>query len=338
MAADVHRRNKRAAYELLGAIAGGEDTAATVAAAYAPDARWHGPHPLNDAVGAESIAADVWSPLRAAFPDLERRDQILVAGDYGDQHKVAAMGHLQGTFARDWLGIPASNAVVNLRYGEVHAFVDGRIVESYVLWDFLELMRQAGVWPLPPSLGAEGPWAGPASNDGVRPDELDLEGGAAAREMVMRMHRALLSFDGINIDSMSDQANCWSKHFMWYGPSGIGTTRGLEGFQAHHQIPFLRAFPNRKGGGHFVSMGDGRYVVTGGWTSVVATHSGDQWLGLGATGKQVGMRVMDFYRIDDDGLIAENWVPIDIIDVLRQLGYDVFARLEHLGGRPSMTL
>jgi hypothetical protein len=39
----------------------------------------------------------------------------------------------------------------------------------------------------------------------------------------------------------------------------------------------------------------------------------------------VTMRVMDFYRAED-GLIRENWVPIDLIEVLLQLGIDVMAR------------
>ncbi|HLL18598.1 MAG TPA: hypothetical protein VK439_07440 [Rubrivivax sp.] len=32
---------------------------------------------------------------------------------------------------------------------------------------------------------------------------------------------------------------------MWHGPGGIGTTRGVDGFQRHHHAPFLHAFPDR---------------------------------------------------------------------------------------------
>ena len=32
---------------------------------------------------------------------------------------------------------------------------------------------------------------------------------------------------------------------MWYGPSGIGTARGLEGFVDHHQLPFRMTFRER---------------------------------------------------------------------------------------------
>ena len=37
----------------------------------------------------------------------------------------------------------------------------------------------------------------------------------------------------------------------------------------------------------------------------------------------VTMRVMDFYH-HHEGLIRENWVPIDIVHILRQLDIDVF--------------
>jgi hypothetical protein len=39
---------------------------------------------------------------------------------------------------------------------------------------------------------------------------------------------------------------------------------------------------------------------------------------------------MDFWRRDGDRL-AENWVFIDIPDLLRQLGVDLFARMDALG-------
>ena len=78
--------------------------------------------------------------------------------------------------------------------------------------------------------------------------------------------------------------------------------------------------------------------MTGGWPSVSATHLGANWLGMPATGKEIHMRVMDFYRLDDDGLLSENWVPIDIIDILRQMGFDVFSRLRHLRGDPDIAI
>ena len=55
------------------------------------------------------------------------------------------------------------------------------------------------------------------------------------------------------------------------------------------------------------------------------THLGE-WLGLPATGKHIEMRVMDFYRLEN-GVIQENWVPIDILWIFKQMGLDVLVYL-----------
>ena len=67
---------------------------------------------------------------------------------------------------------------------------------------------------------------------------------------------------------------------------------------------------------------------TGGWPSRYLDHVGAGWLGLPATGRAVTMRVMDFYAADQ-GLIRENWVPIDLINVLLQMDIDVLARVQN---------
>ena len=141
------------------------------------------------------------------------------------------------------------------------------------------------------------------------------------------MHKALGEYDGKNIESMK-HSQYWSKNFLWYGPSGIGTAKGMGNFRNFHQIPFLRGFSDRKGFSHYIRIVDGNYVVTGGWPSVEATHGGE-WLGIPATNKNIKMRVMDFYRLENN-VIAENWVPIDIIHILYQMGFDVFARLKEM--------
>ncbi|MFX8172471.1 hypothetical protein ABTK94_19380, partial [Acinetobacter baumannii] len=66
------------------------------------------------------------------------------------------------------------------------------------------------------------------------------------------------------------------------------------------------------------------------WPSVRATHTGGGWLGMPPTDKRIGMRVMDFWRREGD-LLAENWVFIDIPDLLLQMGVDVFGRMAELG-------
>jgi len=307
-----------------------------VSAIYADDAKLFAFHPVNELQGSAAIGESLWRPIRQSFPDIERRDQIVIGGSFAGADYVCTMSFLQGTFESDWLDIPASHGVVSLRCCEVNRIEDGRIVEAHVLIDVLDLMHQAGCWPISPSAGAEGMWLSPATLDGVNLESADADAGAAAMQVVKDMHAGLLAFDGKDLGSMH-HAQYWTPNFMWYGPSGIGTTRGLKGFEAHHQVPFLRAFPDRKVANHIANVADGAYVITGGWPSVVATHTGPNWLNVGPTGKGIEMRVMDFYRLEDR-LIAENWVPIDIVNILLQMDVDVFARLRHLHGKPRRSI
>ncbi|OYU74156.1 MAG: hypothetical protein CFE32_18680, partial [Alphaproteobacteria bacterium PA3] len=253
---------------------------------------------------------------KRALHHCSRAHAIVAAGAFNDAVMVAVMGHYRGTFTQDLVGIPAIHKPVWLRFGEIHRIAEGRIVESWMLPDMLDLIRQAGIWPLAPSLGAEGMWPAPGGNARAL-SPVDAEAGSASFDLVLAMHAALGTFDGRTLESM-DLGPYWTPDFAWYGPAGIGTSFGLDGFRTVHQIPFLTAFPDRRGGQHVGRTGDG-------------------WLGVPATGRPVGMRVMDFYRCEN-GLIAENWVPLDIVDLLRQMGYDIFARLAHLRGHPRTSL
>jgi len=340
--------NKRAVLGGMIALAEGGQTALrdNLRALHGDSIAWRGPAPLDELNGIEAVAEQAWLPLMQALPDLERRDEILVGGQFEGRDYVAMVGHYCGTFKHDWLGIPATGKTVYVRYGEVHRVENGRVTQSNCLWDLLDVMRQSGHWPIAPSLGQEGRWAGPITADGLVFGESDPDVSAASLAQTLAMQKTLGDYNDEGTNSRKGllampQKNHWHPKMMWYGPAGIGTARGLEGFVDHHQLPFRIAFPNRKGGsqwdqiaelresiggGHYIRIGDGAYSVTGGWPSVHAVHVGPDWLGLGPTGREVNMRVMDFY-CHHEGLIRENWVPLDIIDVLRQLGVDVFDRL-----------
>jgi len=255
------------------------------------------------------------------------------SGEYEGRTYVGMVGHLVGTFRRDWLGLPPTDQVVYLRCGEFHQMVDGRIVQSSVLLDVLDAIRQAGYWPLAPSRGQEGSWAGPFMGDGLLFSPQDAAESAASLTLTLDMQASLGAYDdtlGGGREGLltMPQKQFWHPKMMWYGPSGIGTARGLEGFVDHHQLPFRAAFPRKPnqpqpagmgqhGGSHYVRIGDGRFSATG---------------GQDPTGRPITMRVMDFYRADE-GLIRENWVPIDILNVLLQMDVDVLASLRTRVGR-----
>ena len=351
MSQNPHPENKRRVLDAMRAIA--ESTPAGLGrcldSIYHPQAHWRGSHPLNEMDGPAAIASRVWGPLLGALDGAERRDDLLLAGHYDGQDHVAAVGHIAGNFRRPWLGIAPTGGMVYLRYGEVHQIVDGRIICSTVLFDLLDFLRQAGFDALPPSLGREGRWPAPMTADGVRLEPSDPVASAASLALTLQMQASLGAHDdgaGTGRDGLlhMPQKAFWHPRMNWYGPSGIGTAHGLDGFVDCHQLPFRTAFPNllarprtetrqRDGKNHYVRIGDGAYSATGGWPSRFLHHEGAGWLGLPGTGRAVTMRVMDFYRAED-GLIRENWVPIDLIEVLLQLGVDVMARAQrHFAAR-----
>jgi predicted ester cyclase len=286
--------------------------------AFAENAQLHAPCPFDDLADRRAALDSFWSPLLAAIPDLERRDDVVIEGAWAAGNWIAALGHWEGTFERAWLDIPPTGGAVSLRYGEFHRLESGRIVETYLLIDIPDLMRQAGRWPFAPVRGASDRWPGPATRDGVDPTPADPVESQRSLALVEAMIAGLMRFDGARLESM-EMEKYWREGFMWYGPAPIGTGRGLRGFQDVHQRAFLSAFPDRKGGNHKCRIGDGAYVGSTGWPSIRATHTGPDFMNLPATGRAITMRVMDFWRREGD-LLAENWVFIDIPDLLRQLG------------------
>jgi len=316
------QREKQVFLEFYEGLLGSDESSLPVAVRnrLVEDVGWHGPCPIDSAEGIEAFLQTVWSPMAGAFDGLSRRDDILMSGDYRQQTWVAATGYYHGTFRNDWLSIPATNKPASLRFGEFARVRDGRICEFRVLFDLVDFCRQAGIELLPPDAGSSGPVPPPASADGVMLTAPGKEEGQRSLELVERMIEGLLTYDGRDLDSMA-MDRFWAPDMRWYGPGGIGTTYGLDGFQAQHQGPFLEAFPDRYAGPHAALLAEGDYVCVTGWPSVIGTHRGE-YLGLPATGLRVGMRVMDFWRREGDWL-AENWVLIDMLDLFRQLGVDL---------------
>jgi predicted ester cyclase len=329
---DAPARYRRAALDALDALTGGD--ASVIASDALADASV--PFGRLDAAG----LADLIGQLRRAMPDLERRDDIFLAGanlpddrwtGTRPDRMVACCGVYLGTFREPFAGIPPTGGVATLTYGEAHHVEDGRIRASWLVWDMADLMRQAGVWPMAKPLGTPGHWPAPKGGHGVR---LEPSPDQGSLERVLRMHDGLNTFRGNDIETIDMSA--WHPDFTYWAAGNIGACRGVEGFRAHHQIPYRRAFPEAQGAGHFVRLSDGPFAVTGG--DVAITHSGTDYMGIGATGRHMRFRVMDFYRFGADGLIAENWLPNDTIGLMAQMGVDVMARMRHLTGAPARNL
>ncbi|QBY04204.1 polyketide cyclase [Thalassotalea sp. HSM 43] len=294
-----------------------------VPCAISDDCTWHVAHPINSLVGKENILNGYFNVLRTAMPDIERRPFISFSDNDRGETWQGSTGYLVGTFSHDLLDIPATGKTLYLRYMELSQVCNEQVVSCYTIIDFIDAMEQAGVNPIRKCLGRSGLVLPPATFDGLCQDEKNNDLTQSSINLVKAMHAELGRFDGTSLSSM-DLAKHWHPDFLWYGPGGIGTTRGISGFREHHQGPFLRGFPDRGIDGTLCFIGHNNYVATGGWPHMYGTLSGDDWLGLKATNIKVLPRVMDFWR-NEGGLLRENWVAIDIIDMLWQMDIDVFA-------------
>ena len=302
--------------------------------AYHNEAELNGFHPINEIKDLDSIHELLWMPLKISFPDLERRDNLIIGGSFQDKVFVSCVSHLTGTFTKPWLNVPATQKTIHLRTCEVHQLKDDKIIKSYVLIDTVNFIRQAGYWPINPSLGIEEMWPGPITGDGTTHENNDVNLSNTSLEQALKMQRSLNikpEQESESKETIRDkllnhpQTVFWHPKMMWYGPCGIGTARGLSGFVDHHQLPFRLTFKERDYWkiGHYIELGDGNYSMTGGWHSIQCIHGSKDWLGYEPTNKKIIMRVMDFY-LHNEGLIRENWVPIDIAHILHQIDIDIF--------------
>ena len=288
--------------------------------------------PINEITGGKELLKKLFIPMLYAFPDLYRRTDILFGGIFNEEEWVTGSGHFVGTFAKDWMGIPANNQLTFLRFGEFHRMQDGQPIETYLFFDLIDLLRQIGKWPLlTKSLGDERFIPGPITSDGIILQEQNPEDSLSSLVMVKEMLKRLFT---------KEQAwrKYWHENMMWYGPSGYGSYIGIDGF-ARFQLPYESIFdPFRKSSvamtcergssldlavkGHFARFAEGNYVASGGWPSH-GGHLCGKWLGIEPKGQQFTCRVSDWWRREGSKLV-ENWVFVDLVDMLKQLDYDVF--------------
>lgn len=333
-----HAANKRLVTAFLDAIAQAEgvEIDATLDRFCHPDATWRIFHPFNTIVGGAAVAAQFWAPLKAAFPDHEHRLHFAIANEYEGDGWVATLGHVMGNFAAPWIGIPPTHGLVFLRFALNARIRDGRIQKAYVLLDIVDLMRQAGHYPLRRMPGTAEQWPGPPASSGADLVGWDGSQGAETLRIIREMQVGLAQGDDLRdlAKARGNHSPHWHENMNWYGPAGVGSSRGQRGFLDFHGALFIQAFPDRAGivrdesgdddrHGHYIRAGDGRFAVTAGWPSLYGTHTGGGWLGVPPSGRKVEMRVADWYRLDTDGKIIDNWVAIDTLHLLDQFGLDV---------------
>lgn len=285
-------------------------------------------HPIGDVAGWDGMWNALWAPLLDAMPDFERREQIVIEGkDHHDNTWVGCCCAYIGTFQAPFMGIPATGRLAHIRAHEFFRIEDGQVVEVQALWDLPELMMQAGAWPLGPSLGRDWHIPAPATQTGFGPH--DRAKTQASFDLIVDMLTAMGRHPKEGGPEVMELEKFWHPKMNWYGPAGIGTGRGVSGFRRIHQIPFLKALPDRgqyRDLANYHFMAEGEYVGVTGWPNMIQTITGSGWLGIAPTDKRITMRSLDFWRIED-GLIRENWVLVDLLDMYAQVGVDVFERM-----------
>ncbi len=105
-------------------------------------------HALHDStltgasVGPEAYKRQV-TRFVTAFPDLRFTVQDIV----GEKEKLAVAWTISGTHKGEYIGIPSTNKKVSVDGITIHHIVNGKIMDSYVSWDALGMMRQLGAVP-----------------------------------------------------------------------------------------------------------------------------------------------------------------------------------------------
>lgn len=296
-----------------------------------PGYSWRGCHPFNELESASAVCEQFWKPLRHSLCSIQRRQDILMAGENGISNDnsiwVVSMGNLMGLFDHPWLNIPPTRKMAFLRYCEFHQVRDGKICQSAMFIDIPYLMVQAGVNPFPPQTGAELVQPGPITHQGVMEGEQDPAIGRKTLDVMNNMVKSLGNWDS-KFTLEEELALTWHKDMIWWGPTGIGSSYTIERYAKQHSGPFRKAFTNRVFHGHVCRMAEGYFGGWFGWPNLTLTPIGG-FMGMPSSNKPCDMRVIDIYRRDGDKL-AENWVFIDMLHFWNQQGLDILGRLGSL--------
>jgi predicted ester cyclase len=294
---------------------------------------WNGSQPLNQIRGVDSVITQFWEPLLNSFPDIKRVPLILIGGLSEDEEWVSGYGYFTGTFVHDWLGIPATGKKTNINFGQFFVMREGKIVESYVIFDMLSVMKQAGFQVLPPAYGQEGGKVLKPSSNGILLTEQDDLESRKTLQLIDAMASSMgwynRSRDMENMETMQHH-HFWHPDFHWMGPTGIGSSHTIEEYKDFHQRPWVIGFGDReineKPGGRFMGFyGEGQFGALGIWDSKFSVHHGE-YQGIPATKKMMTLRDFDWYRREGD-LLVQNWIPIDLIDLFLQMDIDLFDRM-----------
>jgi predicted ester cyclase len=126
-------------------------------------------------------------------------------------------------------------------------------------------------------------------------------------------------YEALNSQDLDAHDKYWTQNMIWHAPAERGDYHGITAFKNEVMKPFYAIFPDYHVKND-IEVADENWVSATGFLTATHRHT---WMGIEATGKPISMRFSDFWLVRD-GLLSENWVMIDYISVLRQLGIQVF--------------
>ena len=277
---------------------------------------WHGPAPYQDIKGVDALIEQFWRPLWHAFPDLRRCCDVLLAGRYREQDWVSASGYFRGTFREDWHGIAANGAETLIRFGEVMALEEGKIVKTYFLLDLIDVMQARRLSA--PLAGAGDRRPAPAGKAGQRRAGQRARPGPKRGRLCCWSRRCYSAWCARTNRCRSIGARTWSGTAQ----AAWAARALLMSFSPACIMSFSMACPAVGPARTMARYAEGRFAVSTGWPSLVAVHDG-VFLGFPPSGNELHWRIMDFWERIGDKLVT-NWVHIDMINIFKQIGVDVF--------------
>jgi hypothetical protein len=309
-----------------------EDVVEVLKAHTSKDFLWRGVYPFREQLGTQAVADVFWSPLKRSLAHMQRRQDIFIAGtnEIDGDLWVMSMGNFMGLFDTDWLGIPRTRKIANLRYTEFNCVQNGKITQTGLFIDIIGLMVQAGVYPLPPSTGVYFNYPGPRTHDGLLFEDAPEEESMATLTLLNKM------VDDLTALNESGSMGCppevlertWSPNMLWYGPAGIGASYTIPRYQEQHQLPFRSSLGDKVFKGHVCRIAEGNFACFFGWPNLTNAPLGG-WLGLPGGRVNAEMQVVDVYRREGEKL-AENWIFIDLPYWLKQQGLDILDRTQKI--------
>lgn len=296
------------------------------------DCEFFGVYPFNKIENLEVVANKVWQPLYHSFSNIQRREDVFMAGtnEVSGDKWVMSMGHFMGLFDHDWLGIRATRKLAMLRYAEFNCVENGKITRTGFWVDIIGLMHQLGISPLPPQTGASFVYPGPRHHNGLLFEEQDPQEAHKTLHVLNTMIEDLSKLNQTANDRAGPEVmqKNWHDDMIWYGPAGIGASYTIPRYQEQHMYPFREGLHDKVFNGHVCRFAEGQFACFFGWPNLSNKAKGG-FLGLPSGDMRADMRVVDVYYREDEKLL-ENWVLIDIPYWLKQQGIDILERTANI--------